>query len=85
SLLYLSVFGTVIAFASYFLLLRDIGPEKASYSIVLFPFVAVVLSTMYEDFVWHTNTILGFLLVILGNAIVLTPVEKLRHWQVKKT
>lgn len=85
SLLYLSVFGTVIAFASYFLLLRDIGPEKASYSIVLFPFVAVVLSTVYENFVWHNNTILGFLLVILGNAIVLTPVEKLRHWQVKKT
>ena len=31
SLLYLSLFGTVIAFACYFLLLRDIGPEKASY------------------------------------------------------
>lgn len=85
SLLYLSVFGTVIAFASYFLLLRDIGPEKASYSIVLFPFVAVVLSTLYEDFVWHTNTILGFLLVIFGNAIVLTPIEKLRYWQAKRT
>ncbi|GAC34150.1 DMT family transporter [Paraglaciecola polaris] len=80
SLLYLSLFGTVIAFACYFLLLRDIGPEKASYSIVLFPVVAVVLSTFYEGFVWHNNTVLGFVLVIVGNAIVLTPMAKIRHW-----
>jgi drug/metabolite transporter (DMT)-like permease len=80
SLLYLSIFGTVIAFASYFLLLRDIGPEKASYSIVLFPFVAVLLSTLFEGFIWHTNTIVGFLLVVLGNAIVLTPMAKIRRW-----
>ena len=45
SLLYLSTFGTVIAFACYFVLLKNIGPEKASYVIVLFPLVAVVLST----------------------------------------
>ncbi|WP_166422850.1 DMT family transporter [Paraglaciecola sp. 20A4] len=80
SLLYLSLFGTVIAFACYFLLLRDIGPEKASYSIVLFPFVAVTLSTYYEGFEWHINTVLGFVLVIIGNAIVLTPMAKIRHW-----
>ena len=41
SLLYLSVFGTVIAFGCYFALLKNIGPEKASYAIVLFPLVAV--------------------------------------------
>ncbi|ABG40729.1 protein of unknown function DUF6, transmembrane [Paraglaciecola sp. T6c] len=80
SLLYLSLFGTVIAFACYFLLLRDIGPEKASYSIVLFPIVAVLLSTVFEDFVWHANTVFGFVLVLVGNAIVLTPLAKVRNW-----
>ncbi|WP_339769091.1 DMT family transporter [uncultured Paraglaciecola sp.] len=80
SLIYLALFGTVIAFACYFILLRDIGPEKASYSIVLFPFVAVALSTFYEGFEWHVNTVLGFVFVIIGNAIVLTPMAQIRHW-----
>ena len=77
SLLYLSTFGTVIAFACYFVLLKNIGPEKASYVIVLFPLVAVVLSTLFEGFVWQANTVYGFACVLLGNAIVLTPVHKI--------
>ena len=77
SLLYLSLFGTVFAFACYFMLFQNIGPEKASYVIVLFPLVAVVFSTLYEGFIWHQSTILGFVLVLSGNAIVLTPFEKI--------
>ncbi len=78
SLVYLSVFGTVIAFACYFVLLKNIGPERASYTIVLFPLVAVVLSTWFEGFSWQTNTFIGFTCVLLGNAIVLTPFERIR-------
>jgi drug/metabolite transporter (DMT)-like permease len=77
SLVYLSIFGTVIAFACYFVLLKDIGPEKASYTVVLFPVVAVTLSMMFEDFVWQTTTVIGFILVLTGNVIVLTPVNKI--------
>lgn len=80
SLAYLSVFGTVIAFACYFALLKDIGPEKASYAIVLFPVVAVILSTIFEGFEWHINTVIGFVLVLLGNAIVLTPMDRVKEW-----
>jgi len=72
SLLYLSIFGTVIAFASYYVLLKEMGPERASYVIVLFPVVAVSLSSLFEGFEWRSNTILGFALVLLGNAIILT-------------
>lgn len=77
SLLYLGVFGTVIAFATYYVLLNDMGPEKASYVIVLFPVVAVILSTLFEGFRWTDNTFLGFALVLFGNAILLTPIEKI--------
>ncbi|MCG9761704.1 DMT family transporter [Pseudoalteromonas sp. Isolate6] len=80
SLIYLSVFGTVIAFGCYFSLLKNIGPEKASYLIVLFPFVAVALSTLFEGFEWQQNTFIGFILVILGNAIVLTPLDRIYAW-----
>ena len=78
SLLYLAVFGSVIAFATYFALLKGMGPEKASYTIVLFPLVAVVLSTLFEDFVWSGYTFSGFALVLLGNALVLTPFSKIK-------
>lgn len=81
SLLYLAIFGTVIAFATYYVLLNNIGPEKASYVIVLFPLVAVALSSVFEGFAWTNNTFLGFALVLLGNAIVLTPFDKILAWK----
>jgi len=77
SLLYLAVFGTVVAFASYFALLKNIGPERASYAIVLFPVVAVALGSFYDGFVWYTSTVIGFVLVLFGNVIVLTPTKVL--------
>ncbi len=76
SLGYLTVFGTVIAFYSYFFLLKNIGPEKASYSIVMFPVVAVILSSFFEDFVWDIYSISGFILVGVGNLIMLVPENK---------
>ncbi|RBP48926.1 DMT family transporter [Arenicella xantha] len=79
SLIYLSVFGTVIAFATYYVLLSNMGPERASYVIVLFPVVAIVLSSLFENFAWTHNTFVGFALVMLGNAVVLTPFDRLRR------
>lgn len=78
SLLYLSLFGTVIAFACYFVLMKDIGPEKASYTVVLFPVVAVALSMVFEGFVWQFSTVAGFILVLTGNVVVLTPIHKIK-------
>jgi drug/metabolite transporter (DMT)-like permease len=44
SLLYLAIFGSVIAFGSYLKLLGAIGPTKAGYTAVVIPVVAVLLS-----------------------------------------
>jgi len=73
SLGYLAVFGTVVAFYSYFYLLKSIGAEKASYSIVMFPVVAVLISSVYEGFEWTPFTIYGFSLVATGNLLMLIP------------
>ena len=78
SLIYLSVFGSVVAFACYFALLKRIDPSKASYTAVLFPVVAVVLSTLFEGFVWTSYTVLGFFLVAIGNLVMLTPPKVMR-------
>jgi drug/metabolite transporter (DMT)-like permease len=84
SLFYLAAFGTVIAFASYYVLLNNMGPEKASYVIVLFPVVAVALSSMFEGFTWTQNTFIGFALVLLGNIIILTPTKPLARLSRRK-
>lgn len=76
SLLFLSVFGTVIAFATYYILLNNMGPERASYVIVLIPIVAVIISTLFEGFIWTNNAFIGLFLVLAGNAILLTPMDK---------
>jgi drug/metabolite transporter (DMT)-like permease len=72
SLLYLSLFGSVIAFGCYLTLLDRIGAHKASYSNIMYPAVAVILSTLFEGFVWDSYTIVGLFLMILGNLVVLS-------------
>lgn len=71
SLIYLSVFGSVIAFGCYLTLLTQIGAHKTSYASIMFPAVAVVISTFVEGFQWTTFTIFGFSAILLGNLIVL--------------
>ena len=72
SLMYLSVFGSALAFTLYLTLVGQIGPEKAAYATVLFPIVALTLSTLFENYRWSHLAGTGVLLVLVGNAIVLT-------------
>lgn len=76
SLVYLSVFGSVIAFGCYLSLLSKIGAHKASYASIMFPAVAVVISTFVEGFVWNAYTLVGFSCMLLGNIVVLMKLEQ---------
>jgi drug/metabolite transporter (DMT)-like permease len=49
-LLYLSLFGSVIAFFAYFTLIDRIGSQKAVYTTVISPVVSVLLSIRLEHF-----------------------------------
>lgn len=71
SLLYLGVFGSVIAFGTYFSLLNRIGPERVAYVFVLTPIVALILSTFFENFHWSAGTFIGLFFVLLGNVLAL--------------
>ena len=76
SLLYLSIFGSVIAFGSYLTLLNRIGAHKASYASIMFPAVAVVISTFVEDFSWTLFTVAGLSFILAGNLVVLMKPKK---------
>ncbi len=73
SLLYLVVFGSILAFGAYLTLLGRIGAGKAGYAMVLFPVVALVLSVFFEDFIITPQVIFGVCLVLLGNVFVMRP------------
>jgi drug/metabolite transporter (DMT)-like permease len=71
SLAFLALFASAIAFGCYLTLIGRIGPEKAAYATVLFPIVALTLSTWVENFQWQGRAIAGVILVLGGNVIVL--------------
>lgn len=76
SLLYLGVFGTVLAFWAYISLIGRIGPDRAAYTSLLFPAVALLLSTWLEGYHWSPWAALGFALVLAGNWLAMRGVRR---------
>jgi drug/metabolite transporter (DMT)-like permease len=71
SLFYLSLFGTVIAFGCYLKLIGKIGADRAAYATMLFPIVALSISTAYEGYQWAAHNVIGMAVVLIGNWLVL--------------
>ena len=71
SLLYLTVFGSIVAFGAYLTLLGRIGAHKAGYAMVMFPLVALVLSMLFEGLRLDATVLVGTVLVLAGNVFVL--------------
>lgn len=71
SLIYLALFGSVIAFSCYLTLIDRIGADKASYAGVLFPVVALLISTVWENYHWSLPAIAGLTLILIGNVLVI--------------
>ncbi len=72
SLGYLAIFGSVIAFGSYLTLVGRMGPDRAGYIGVLFPIIALGLSTLFEGLSWTLLGLSGVLLVVVGNVLAVT-------------
>jgi drug/metabolite transporter (DMT)-like permease len=77
SLFYLAFFGTVVAFVSYLSLVAKIGADKAAYTNILTPVIALILSSVFENFHWQWWTWVGILLCGFGNYLAL-------HWKARK-
>ncbi len=71
SLLFLAVFGSAIAFGCYLALIRKIGSARAAYTSVLFPVVALAISTVVEDYQWTGLAVVGVILTLAGNWLAL--------------
>jgi drug/metabolite transporter (DMT)-like permease len=72
SLVYLAVFGSIVAFGCYLSLIGNIGADRAAYSTLLFPLVALGISTVWEGYHWSTASLTGVSFIVLGNFFILT-------------
>ncbi len=71
SLLYLAVFGSILAFGGYLTLMSRIGAARAGYVGVMVPIVALVISALFEGYRWELLAILGVAVSVAGNVIIL--------------
>lgn len=84
SILYLAIFGSVIGFCTYFILVGRIGASNAAYSTLLFPLVALIISTMMDGYVWTVNAVFGIGLILLGNAVFFIKFKRLAWFKSKQ-
>ena len=71
SIFYLSIFGSVLAFGSYMQLVKQMGSDKAAYVVLVYPIIALILSTVFEGYQWHLEAFIGVAIVLLGNAVAM--------------
>lgn len=72
-MLYLTVFGSVVAFGCYMLLIGRIGAEYAAYVLLVAPVIALGFSTVFESYRWGADSVIGIALVVAGNLAILSP------------
>jgi len=86
SLLYLAIFGSVLAFSAFFTLLGKIGVGPAGYVAVSTPVVALAVSSVVEDLSWPLARVLGVSCILVGQLALVrrkpvsqTPSPSLKH------
>ena len=70
--LYLGVVASSLAFTLYFRIIRTIGPAKAAYNSVIVPVIAMLLSTVFEDYRWTPLAAAGGVLAGIGLVVALS-------------
>lgn len=79
SLFYLASVASIVAFGFYLTLVKNIGADRAAYVAVLFPLVALAISTVFEGYVWTTEALLGVAFILVGNMLVISKPGQLKR------
>ena len=75
---YLGLVGSVLAFGAYMKLVRQIGADRAAYVVLVYPIVALVISTLFEGYTWSVLSATGVAIILLGNAVAMGKVRWLK-------
>lgn len=66
---WLSIFGSIVGFTTYLMLVARVGSGRAAYATVMFPVVALMLSAVWEGYAWTSATAVGLALTVVGNLV----------------
>ncbi|MEL6487829.1 MAG: DMT family transporter, partial [Pseudomonadota bacterium] len=70
-IVYLALIGSVVTFPLHYNLVREIGAGRTAYNSILTISVAMLLSTLFEDYRWTWLTASGMGLAVLGMVLAL--------------
>ena len=73
---WVAVPGSAVGFVLFIALIGRIGPDRAAYSILLLPIVALGISTALEGFTWTPLSVVGAVAVLAGNFVVLSRLRR---------
>lgn len=76
SLIFLSIIGSIVAFWSYLTLLGRVGADKAAYAMIVFPIWALMLSWLFEGFLWTPVKLFGVGVILVGNLFIIRRRQK---------
>jgi drug/metabolite transporter (DMT)-like permease len=68
---YLAIIGSVVTFPLHYNLVRQIGAGKTAYNGIVTVCVAMLLSTLFEGFVWDAFSAGGMALALVGMGLAL--------------
>jgi drug/metabolite transporter (DMT)-like permease len=68
---YLAIIGSVVTFPLHYNLVRQIGAGKTAYNGIVTVCVAMLLSTLFEGFVWDAMSAGGMALALIGMGLAL--------------
>lgn len=75
AMVYLAVIGSVVGFTTYLMMVARIGSAKAAYATVMFPIVALAISTVVEGYSWGVLNAFGLALALCGNLVMFTNIS----------
>ena len=70
-IVYLALIGSVVTFPLHYNLVREIGAGRTAYNSILTISVAMLLSTLFEDYRWTWLTASGMVLAVVGMILAL--------------
>jgi drug/metabolite transporter (DMT)-like permease len=73
---YLAIIGSVVTFPLHYNLVREIGAGKTAYNAIVTVCVAMLLSTLFEGFVWDALSATGMALALAGMGLALRSRQK---------
>lgn len=68
---YLAIIGSIVTFPLHYNLVREIGAGRTAYNGIVTVVVAMVLSTLFEDYRWTLLAAAGMLLSLVGMLLAL--------------